>query len=72
MSKGCIFNLLKAFNFRERKSVVNRVTIIKTRVNEGSGDSGGSGKVNSVTDPTEVKNVVMAGGRKRGNLFEKR
>ena len=31
----CIFNLLKAFNLCERNSVVKRVTIIKTRVNEG-------------------------------------
>ena len=38
-----IFNLLKAFNLRERKSVVKKVTIIKTRVNEGSGDGSGSG-----------------------------
>ena len=28
----CIFNLLKAFNLRERNFVVKRVTIIKTRV----------------------------------------
>ena len=40
-------------------------------MNEGSGDSGGSGKVKSVTDATEVTNVLMAGARKRGNLFEK-
>ena len=50
----CIFNLLKAFHLHERKSVVKIVTIIKTRVNEGSGDSSGSGKVESVTDTTEV------------------
>ena len=30
----CIFGLLKAFNLRERKSVVKKVTIIQTRVNE--------------------------------------
>ena len=55
----CIFNLLKAFNLCERKSVVKRVTIAKTRVDEGSGDSGSSGKVTSVTDAMEVTNVVM-------------
>ena len=44
----CIFNLLKVFNLREWKSVVKRATIIKTRVNEGSGDSSGTGKVKSV------------------------
>ena len=49
-----------------------RVTIVKTRVDEESGDSGGSGKVKSVTDATEVTNVVMAGVRKGGNLFGKR
>ena len=70
-SSKCIFNLLKAFNLCERKPVVKRVTIIKTRVSEGSGDSSGSGKVKSVTDMTEVTNVVMAGTRKEGNLFEK-
>ena len=40
----CIFNLLKAFNLREKKSVVRSVTIIKTRVYKGSGVSSGSGK----------------------------
>ena len=40
----CIFNLLQAFNLRERKSVLKRITIIKTRVNEKSVDSNGSGK----------------------------
>ena len=48
---------------RERKSTVNRVTVIKTRVYEGSGDSSGSGKVKSMTDTTEVTNMVMAGAR---------
>ena len=56
----------------ERKSGVKRVTIVKTRIDEGSGDSGGSGKVKSVTDGTEVTDVVMAGSRKGGNLFGKR
>ena len=68
----CIFNLLKAFNLCERKPVVKRVTIVKTRVDEGSGYSGSSGKVKSVTDAKAVTNVVMAGARKRGNLFGKR
>ena len=36
----CILNLLKAFNLCERKSVVKRVAIVKTRVDEGSDDSG--------------------------------
>ena len=67
----CVFNLSKVFNLRERKSVVKRVTIIKTRVNEGSGDSSGSGKVKSVTDSTEVTNVLMTSARKEGNLFGK-
>ena len=38
-----------------------RITIVQTRVDEGSGDSGGSGKAMSVTNATEVTNVVMAG-----------
>ena len=67
----CIFHLLKAFNLRERKSVVKRVRIVKTRVNKGSSDSSGSGKVRSVTDTTKVKNVVMIDARKEGNLFGK-
>ena len=37
----CILNLLKAFNLCERKSMVKRVTVIKTIVNKGSGDSHG-------------------------------
>ena len=41
----CILNLLKAFNLCERKSMVKRAAIVKTRVDKGSGDSGGSGKV---------------------------
>ena len=68
----CIFNLLKAFNLRETKSLVKRVTIIKTRVYEGSGDSSGSDKVMSMIDTTEVTNMVMAGARYGGNLFGKR
>ena len=63
------FNLLKTFNLRERKFVVKRITIIKTKINEGSGDSISSGKVKSVTVATEVTNVVMAGARNGGNLF---
>ena len=59
----CIFNLLKAFSSRERKSVVKRVTIIQTRVYEGSGDSSSRGKIKSVTDTTEVTNMVMTGAR---------
>ena len=68
----CIFNVLKAFNLREMRSVVKRVTIIKRRVYEGSGDSSGSGKIKSVTDTTEVTNMVVAGARKGGSLFGKR
>ena len=54
--------------------MIKRVPIVKTRVDKGSGDrdSGGSGKVKSVTDATKVTNVVMAGARKGGNLFVKR
>ena len=51
--------------------MVERVTMIKTRVNKGSGDSSGSGKVKSMTDTTEVANMVMAGARKGGNWFGK-
>ena len=52
--------------------VLKRVTVIKTRVNKGIGDSSGGGKVKSVTDTTEVTYVIMAGARKEGNLFGKR
>ena len=68
----CIFNLLKVFNLRERKSVVKRITIIKTRVYEGSGDSSGSGRVKGMPNATEVTNMIMAGARQEGNLFGKR
>ena len=64
----CIFNLLKAFNLCDRKSVVKRVT----RVEVGSGDSGGNRKVKSVSYATEVTNVVMTVATNGGNLFEKR
>ena len=67
-----ILNLLKALNLCKRKSLVKRITVIKTRVNEGSGDSSCSGKVKSVTNTTEVTSVVMADVRKGGNLFRKR
>ena len=40
---NCILNLLKAFNLFEKKTVAKRVTIVKTRVDKGNGDSGGSG-----------------------------
>ena len=69
---NCFFNLLKAFNLFERKSVVKRVTIVKTRIDEGSGNSGGSVEVKSVTDAMEVTHVIMAGAGKGGNLFGKR
>ena len=52
--------------------MVRRVAIVKTRVNKGSGDSSGGGKVKSVTDTKEVTNVVMTGARKEGNLIGKR
>ena len=68
----CIFNFLKAFKLRERKSVVKIVKIIKRTVYEGSGDSSGSGKVKSVSDTMAVLNMVMAGVRKGGNLFGKK
>ena len=67
----CILNLMKALNLCQRKCVVKRVAVVKTRVDEGSGDSGGSGKVERVTEATEVTNVVMAGARKGGHLFGK-
>ena len=51
--------------------MVKRVEIIKTRVNKRSSDRSGGGKVKSVTDTTEVTNVVMAGARKGGRLLEK-
>ena len=47
--------------------MLKRVTVIKTRVNKGSGDSSGGGKVKSVTDKTEITYVVMAGTRQEGN-----
>ena len=67
-----VLNLLKAFNLCERKSVVKKITIIQTRVNKGSGDSSGGGKVKIVTDTREVANVVMTGASKGGNLFGKK
>ena len=67
----CTFNLLKAFYLRERKSVVKGVTIVKTRVNDGSGDSSGSGKVKSVTDTMEVTTVEIAGAKNGGIFLEK-
>ena len=68
----CSLNLMKVLYLHERKSLVKRVIVCKTRMNEESGNSSKSGKVNSVTDTTEVTNVVMTGARKGGNLFGKR
>ena len=68
----CIFNLLKAFNLSERKSVVKRITVIKTRVNKEGSNSSGCGKVKSVTDTTEVVNVVMTGSKKLRKFVWKR
>ena len=68
----CVLNFLKAFDLHERKFVVKRFAIVKTRVNKGSGDSRIGGKVMSVTDTEEVANVVMTGARKEGNLMGKR
>ena len=50
----CILNLFMAFNFRERKSIVKRITIIK---NKGSGDNSGGAKVKCMTDTTKVANA---------------
>ena len=36
----CILNSLKAVNLCKKKSAVKSITIVKTRVDEGSGDSG--------------------------------
>ena len=43
----CIFNLLKVFNLFERQSVVKKVIIVTTRVEEGNGcsDSGSNARV---------------------------
>ena len=43
--------------------MVNRVTVIKASVYNGSGDISGSGKVKSMTDTTEFPNMVIAGAR---------
>ena len=48
------FQFLEGVDLHERKSVIKKVTIIKTRVYEESGDSSGSGKVKSRTYTTEV------------------
>ena len=49
--------------------MVKKITIVKVRVNQGrSSDSGSSGEVKSVTNATEVKNVVMVCARKGGYL----
>ena len=52
--------------------MVKRVTIIKIKVNKGSGDSSSSGKVKNEIDTMEVTNVVMADARKGRNLVGKR
>ena len=44
--------------------MLKRITVIKTRVNKGNGDSSDGDKVKSVTDTTEVTYVVTAGARK--------
>ena len=53
----CILNLLKAFNLhereREKESAEKRVTVIKTSVNKGRGDSSGGSKVESVSKAAE-------------------
>ena len=46
--------------------------ISKTRVDEESAESGGSGKVKSVKDATKLPNEVIPDARKGGNLFEER
>ena len=43
--------------------MIKRVTIIKTRVYEGSGNNSGSGNVKSMTDTTEVTNMIVSGAR---------
>ena len=67
-TKAFLMCLMLSFSFHERKSMVKRVTIIKTRVNKGSGDSSSGGKVKSAPNTTEVTNAVMASARKGRNL----
>ena len=63
----CILNLLKAFNLNERKSMVKRVTIIKTRVNKASGDSGGSRECDGSQESTESI-IKIAGSENHNSL----
>ena len=41
--------------------MVQRVTIVKTRVNERCGYSGSCFKVEGVTNTTKISNVIVAG-----------
>ena len=54
-------NVLETLKLILRKGMVQRVTIVKTRVNERCGYSGSCFEVEGVTNTTKISNVIVAG-----------
>ena len=59
-----VLNLLEAVNLRFRKIVVERVTVVKFRVDNRGSDGTGCFKIEVRTDTAELSDMRVAGLRK--------
>jgi len=59
-----VLNLLEATYLRRRKIVVERVTVVKFRVDSCGSDGAGYSRIKVRTDTAELTNMRIAGLRK--------
>jgi len=76
-SSKSIQDVLETIYFKFRKTIVQRVTVVKLGVYDGSGSCFGGVKVKVGTDTVESTNVMVAGFRqcryliRKGKMFVK-
>ena len=58
-----VLNLLEAFYLRFRKVVVERVTVVKFRVDNRGSDGTGCFRIEVITDTAELSDMRLAGLR---------
>jgi len=63
-TRKTVLNLLKAVYLRLRKTVVERVTVVKFRVDNRGSDDTGCFIIKVRTDRAELRNMRIAGLRK--------
>lgn len=66
-----VLNALKTIELTARKGRVERIAVIKFRMNERSSDSAGSFVIKRRANTTKVANVEKAAFRQGGNLIRK-